>query len=169
MEEKYLWAPWRSDYILGKKEEGCTFCNRINRNQDGEDYIVHRGHKCFTILNRYPYNSGHSMIVPVRHIALLEEMDEDEANEFFDLVRLTVYITKKVFNPQSMNIGMNLGRDSGAGIPAHLHMHVVPRWTGDTNFMPVIADTRVVSFGLDLTYKMLRKGFDRYAPKEDTD
>lgn len=160
MKDNFLWAPWRSGYILEKKEKGCIFCNRIKRNQDKKDYIVYRGETCFVILNRFPYNSGHALVVPNRHNAQLERMTERESEEFFALIRLTVKAMKKAFRPQSFNIGMNVGRGSGAGVPAHLHMHIVPRWNGDTSFMPVIGDTKVVSFGLDLTYKMLKEGFD---------
>ena len=159
MKENSLWAPWRSGYILGKKEKGCIFCNRIKRKKDKQDYIVYRGEKNIVILNRFPYNSGHAMVVPNRHIASLDRLKPDEAVEFFDLVRLTVTAMKKAFNPQSFNIGMNLGQGSGAGVPNHLHMHIVPRWSGDTSFMPVVGNTKVISFGLDLTYKMLKEGF----------
>jgi len=164
MKDNFLWAPWRSGYILGKKEKGCIFCNRIKRRQDKKDYIVYRGEKNFVILNRFPYNSGHCLVVPVRHISSLDNLKDDEAVEFFDLIRLTVRALKESFHPESFNIGMNLGRGSGAGVPAHLHMHIVPRWNGDTSFMPVIGETKVVSFGLDLTYKMLKEGFDAVCP-----
>ncbi len=164
MSEKFLWAPWRSGYIMEKKEKGCIFCNRLKRRRDKEDLIVYRDRRNSVILNRYPYNSGHALIVPNRHIATLDRMTEVEASEFFELVRLTVLVLKNTFHPQSLNVGMNLGRGSGAGIPAHLHMHIVPRWNGDTSFMPVIGNTRVVSFGLDLTYKMLKEGFDAVCP-----
>jgi len=160
MGKEYLWAPWRSGYILDKKETGCIFCNRIKRRRDARDLIVYRGRNVFVIMNRFPYNSGHTMIVPNRHTGSLDRLTGEEAAEFFETVRLTVRVIKKVFKPHSLNIGMNLGRSSGAGVPSHLHMHVVPRWNGDTSFMPVIGKTRVVSFGLDLTYKMLKEGFN---------
>jgi ATP adenylyltransferase len=166
MGRKYLWAPWRSSYILGQKEKGCIFCNRIKRKRDRKDLIAYRGFKNIVILNKFPYNSGHAMIVPNRHIASIGRLTDDEAIEFFDLIRKTVEVMKKVMHPVSFNIGMNLGQSSGAGIPTHLHMHVVPRWTGDTNFMPVIGETKVVSFDLDLTWKILKEGFDSTCPAE---
>ncbi len=166
MKDNFLWAPWRSGYILEKKEKGCIFCSRIGRRSDKRDYIVYRGRKNFVILNRFPYNSGHAMVVPNGHIASLDKFKKEEAEEFFELVRLTVKAMKWAFHPQSFNIGMNVGKGSGAGVPAHLHMHIVPRWNGDTSFMPVIGDTKIVSFGLDLTYKMLKEGFDAVCPGE---
>lgn len=160
MSENFIWAPWRAKFILGKKERGCIFCNRIRRRQDAADLIIYRGRTAFVILNRFPYNSGHVMVVPRRHIGSLDKMTAAEAAEFFELTRKTVEVIKKVFRPDSFNLGMNLGRGSGAGIPGHLHMHIVPRWNEDTNFMPVIGGTRVVSFDLKLIYRMLKKGFD---------
>lgn len=166
MVDKYLWAPWRGAYILGKKEKGCIFCNRIKSKSDKKNLIVYRGDKAIVILNRYPYNSAHSMIVPIKHTNSLSRLTETEAFEFFELTRLTVKVINKALKPDSMNIGMNLGRSSGAGVPNHLHMHIVPRWNGDTNFMPVISNTKVVSFALDDTYKMLKRGFDAQCPAE---
>jgi len=160
MSGKYLWAPWRANYILGQKEKGCIFCNRIKRNSDKKDLIVYRGQTAVVILNRFPYNSGHAMVVPIRHIGSMDKLSDTEALEFINLTRLTVKALKKVFNPHSFNIGMNLGRGSGAGVPSHLHMHIVPRWNGDTSFMPVIGKSKVVSFPLDATYKMVKRGFD---------
>ncbi len=160
MSEKFIWAPWRSKFILGKKEKGCIFCNRIKRHNDRADLIVYRGEKVFVILNRYPYNSGHVMVLPCRHVGSLNRLTEAEAREFFELTRTTVEVIKKVFHPDSFNLGMNLGRGSGAGVPGHLHMHIVPRWSEDTNFMPVVGRTKVVSFDLNLIYRMLKRGFD---------
>ncbi len=161
MADKILWAPWRASFVLGKKEKGCVFCNRLKRRDSVKNLIVYRGKKNFVILNKYPYNSGHTLIVPRRHIARLEKMTEVEAAEFFELTRLTVKILKKALKPHSLNIGMNLGRSSGAGIPEHLHMHVVPRWNGDTNFMPVVGKTKVISVPLDYVYDVIRKEFDK--------
>ena len=161
MSRKLIWAPWRAEYILGKKEKGCIFCNRLKKRNDAGNLIVYRGENTFVILNKFPYNSGHSMVVPNRHISCLSELTDIEAAEFFNVVRLTVEATRKVFHPDSFNIGMNMGRGSGAGVPEHIHMHVVPRWSEDTNFMPVIGDTEVVSFPLDMIYEKLKKGFDQ--------
>ncbi|MEP0829208.1 MAG: HIT domain-containing protein [Candidatus Zixiibacteriota bacterium] len=166
MEEKFIWAPWRSEYILGKKEKGCIFCNRIRRRQDSRDLIVYRGKRIFVIMNKFPYNSGHVMVVPKRHIKSLESMTAEESTEFLELVKLTTRVLRLTLNPQSFNLGMNLGRGSGAGVPGHIHMHIVPRWNEDTSFMPVISKTRVVSFDLGMIYDMLRKGFDSVCPEQ---
>ncbi len=160
MAKKLIWAPWRAEYILGKKEKGCIFCNRLRKRSDSKHLIVYRGEMVFVILNKFPYNSGHSMVVPKRHISTLDELTEDEAAEFFETIRFTVRVTGQVFNPDSFNIGMNMGRCSGAGIPEHIHMHIVPRWAEDTNFMPVIGNTEVVSFPLEMIYNKMKKGFD---------
>lgn len=138
------------------------FCNRIGSKTDSvENLIIHRGKFNVVILNKYPYNPGHSMVVPIRHIAEIEELSDVEAAEFFELTRQTVRMMKRAYHPQSLNIGMNLGRESGAGIPEHLHMHVVPRWTGDTNFMPVVGKTKIMSVPLDLVYEALRNEFEK--------
>jgi len=154
-----IWAPWRSAFILSKKEKGCVFCNRLKQKDSIKNLILYRGEKNFVILNKYPYNSGHVMVVPMRHIGTLEKMNGAESSEFFELVRTTVAITKKALKPDGMNLGMNLGRMAGAGVPGHVHMHIVPRWTGDTNFMPVVGKTEVISVGLDVVYKSLSREF----------
>ncbi len=151
---------------MGQKEKGCIFCNRIKRNTDKKDLIIYRGHGNFVILNKFPYNSGHAMVVPNRHIGSLDRMTDEEAKEFFDLIKLTVNALKLTLKPDSFNIGMNLGRGSGAGVPEHLHMHIVPRWSEDTSFMPVIGKTRVVSFDLGMIYRILKKGFDSLCPEQ---
>jgi len=124
-----------------------------------KNLVLYRGNKCFVILNKFPYNSGHTLIVPNRHVGQIENLAVEEANEFFELTRITVRLIKKCLKPNSLNLGMNLGRSSGAGVPAHLHMHIVPRWIGDTNFMPVIGKTDVISIPLGPIYKFLKKEF----------
>ncbi len=161
MDDKALWAPWRAEFVLGKKERGCIFCNHFKMADSVENLIVYRGEKNFVILNKFPYNSGHTMIVPNRHVAHLEKLSGEEAVEFFELTRRTVVVIKKALKPDSLNIGMNLGRTSGAGVPEHLHMHIVPRWHGDTNFMPVIGKTKVISVPHEPVYEALRKGFSK--------
>ncbi len=160
MADDIIWAPWRAEFVLGEKEKGCIFCNRLKLEDSVKNLIVYRGKQNFVILNKYPYNSGHTMIVPNRHLAHLERLTESEANEFFELTRLTISVLKKALKPHSLNIGMNLGRSSGAGIPEHLHMHVVPRWQGDSNFMPVIGKTKVISVPLETVYDAIKKEFD---------
>jgi len=159
MSDNIIWAPWRAEFVLAEKEEGCILCNRLKMEDSVKNLIVYRGDKCAVIMNKFPYNSGHTMIIPIRHIAFIEELTHEESTEFFDLTRKTVAALKNGINPHSMNLGMNLGEGSGAGIPEHLHMHVVPRWNGDTNFMPVIGNTKVISVPLEPVYKILREEF----------
>ena len=159
MSDEKLWAPWRAGFILSKKEKGCIFCRRLKEKDSVKNLIVYRGKKALVILNKFPYNAGHTMIVPIRHVGQIEKLKADEAAEFFELLQKTVVKIKKILKPTSMNLGMNLGKASGAGVPGHLHMHIVPRWTGDTNFMPIIGKTKVVSLPLEPIYKKLRKEF----------
>ena len=159
MSDEKLWAPWRAGFILSKKEKGCIFCKRLKEKDSVKNLIIYRGKKALVILNKFPYNAGHTMIVPIRHVGQIEKLKTDEAAEFFGLLQKSVAIIKKVLKPTSMNLGMNLGKASGAGVPGHLHMHIVPRWIGDTNFMPIIGKTKVVSLPLDPIYKKLRKEF----------
>lgn len=161
-EPKRLWAPWRMAYIRGhKKEKGCIFCNRLRKpkSKDSENFILFRGKRAFVILNRFPYTSGHLMVAPNEHIANLEELDDETLYELFELIRRSVVAIKKSFSPQGFNIGANLGECAGAGIKDHLHFHIVPRWVGDTNFMPVVGGVRVVSQDLKETYNELIKVF----------
>jgi ATP adenylyltransferase len=161
MTSKIIWAPWRSAFVLSKKERGCIFCKRFKASDTIDNLIVHRGKRCFVILNKFPYNTGHTLVVPNRHVSTLAQLTPDESCELFELTRKTVAVMKRVLKPTSLNIGMNLGKGSGAGIPGHLHMHIVPRWTGDTNFMPVIGKTNVVSVPLEPVYEAFRKAFRR--------
>lgn len=155
-----LWAPWRVEYIKkATKEEGCILCQKPAQDDDAASYILYRGKKNFIMLNAYPYNSGHLMVAPYRHVADLEKLTTDELHEHFEMVSRSAAVLKQVFQPAGLNIGMNLGRVAGAGIDKHLHSHVVPRWAGDTNFMPVIGDTRVINEALAETYKTLAGKF----------
>ena len=151
-----IWAPWRIPYILMKKPEGCIFCEKPGENNDALNYILHRGGKNFIILNRYPYNPGHLMVVPYRHIANLEELTEEERHEHFEMVSRAIRVLRRVFKPDGFNIGANMGKIAGAGIEGHFHTHIVPRWQADTNFMPVLADVRVVPEALADTYQKLK-------------
>ena len=161
MIDKKMWAPWRAAFIFGKKEKGCIFCNRLKKKDSLKNLIMYRGETCFVILNKFPYNSGHTMVVPKRHISRLEQLTEQESIEFFDLTKKTVAVIKKALKPFALNLGMNLGRTAGAGIPGHLHMHIVPRWPGDTNFMPVIGKTHVISIPLEPVYEAIKAEFAR--------
>ena len=153
---KRIWAPWRVQYIRVKNPVGCIFCDKIKENKDAENFILYRGEKNFVIMNLFPYNPGHLMIVPYRHIGKLEDMTAEERNNHYEIVTHSVGILKEVNKTENFNIGMNLGRVSGAGIDDHIHTHIVPRWHGDTNFMPVVADARVLPEGLASTYAQLK-------------
>ena len=151
-----IWAPWRIEYILMEKEEGCILCEKPGENNDAPNYILYRGDKNFIIMNSYPYNPGHLMIAPYRHIANLEELTDEELHEHFEIVSRSIKLLRQVFNPGGFNIGINMGKVAGAGIVGHVHTHIVPRWQGDTNFMTVIPDIRVVPEALAETYKKLK-------------
>jgi len=150
-----IWAPWREEFILGKKEKGCIFCRRLKRKNDRKDLILARGKKNFVIMNRYPYTNGHLMVVPYRHVAELSVLTSEEALEMMRLAAHSVEALKKSIRPQGFNLGMNLGRSAGAGVEGHLHLHIVPRWAGDANFMPVIGKTKVFSLSMGKTYDRL--------------
>ena len=155
---EYIWAPWRLEYILQVKDtktEGCFLCEKPVENEDEANLILHRGKNNFIILNAYPYNPGHLMVAPYRHLDKLEDLNDEESNEHFFLVKLSIRLLKSAIEPSGFNTGMNLGRVAGAGIEDHIHSHIVPRWQGDTNFMPVIADVRVVPEAMDETYRKL--------------
>lgn len=153
----YLWAPWRIEYIKSAREEGesCFLCSKPVRRNDAVDLILYRGQCCYVIMNSYPYNTGHLMVAPYRHIANFEDMTPKERNEQFKLISNSITVLKEVFKADGFNIGMNLGRIAGAGIDKHIHTHVVPRWVGDTNFMPVVSEIKVVNEALEDTYKKL--------------
>lgn len=156
-----LWAPWRSKYIVGDtREPGCVFCTKPQEDCDDANYILHRGNTCFVIMNLYPYNNGHLMVVPYRHVAEFETMDEDGTVEMLQETRQWIRVLKQAVNPQGLNVGMNLGQIAGAGISEHLHLHIVPRWSGDTNFMPVVGETKVISEGMDQTYSKLKEAYE---------
>ncbi len=154
-----IWAPWRIKYIQMEKTEGCILCDKPGENNDALNYILYRGDKSFVMLNSYPYNPGHLMIAPYRHIANLEELTDEECNEHFKIVGRSIKMLRQVFNPAGFNIGINVGRVAGAGIDDHFHTHIVPRWQGDTNFMPVVSDIRVIPEALAETYEKLRGKF----------
>lgn len=156
---KQIWAPWRIEYILSDKEEGCFICRAAQEGESPQNLMLHKGKSCLVIMNRYPYNPGHLMVAPVRHIGSLEEMNRDESCEMMELAKVCVEILKEEMNPDGFNLGINLGRVAGAGLETHVHLHIVPRWNGDTNFMPVLADVKVIPEHLASTYEKLRKRF----------
>ncbi|NYT02803.1 MAG: HIT domain-containing protein [Methanosarcinales archaeon] len=155
-----LWAPWRIDYILSEKGEGCIFCDKPGQDRDDENLILYRGEAHFMIMNAYPYNNGHMMVVPYRHTSSLQGWSDLERQEMMELADLGVAILRKTMNPDGFNIGINMGQVAGAGIADHVHLHIVPRWNGDTNFMPVLADTRVIPEHISVTYRKLKAALE---------
>ena len=154
---KVSFAPWRVDFILGKREKGCVFCTRIHRKKDRPDLILHRGKHSFVILNKYPYNNGHLMVVPNRHICQLSDLTSEESLEMMEFLKISERTLKNGLAAQGINGGLNLGKAAGAGIDDHLHFHMVPRWTADTNFWPVIAEVKSMPLHLMTTYDILKK------------
>ncbi|MGD9782339.1 MAG: HIT domain-containing protein [Kiritimatiellia bacterium] len=146
-----LWAPWRMEFIRAPKEKECFLCRilREGAGKDSQNLVVRRGADCLLLLNRYPYNSGHLMVAPFRHVGTLGEMTAAERGEMMDLACLAERLLEKVVRPQGFNVGINEGAAAGAGLKDHLHLHVVPRWEGDTNFMPALGNVRVVPQALD--------------------
>ena len=139
--------------------QGCILCQKPSEGRDEQNLILYRGRHNFVMMNLYPYNPGHLMVAPYSHTAALEELTEEERNEHFLLVSKSTSVLKKVMNPQGFNVGLNIGRAAGAGVDKHLHTHIVPRWNGDTNFMPVLSGTEVVNEAIEATYKKLKKEF----------
>ena len=152
-------APWRMEYLMCEKPEGCVFCKRSLR---CEDYVLFDGKTCFVMLNRYPYVNGHLMIIPIRHLGDIAGLTVGEREEIFSLVDISVKVLKEAMNPQGFNIGMNLGKAAGAGIAEHVHVHVIPRWAGDTNFMSVVGHVRVIPQDLATTAATLIHLFENY-------
>ena len=151
-----LWAPWRSKYIYLRKNKKCIFCgNRAGAN-DRKRYMIAKSRHSFAMLNIYPYNNGHVMVAPFRHVKSLEFLSKEELDDLMNLLIKVKKILDKKMKPHGYNIGMNMGRVAGAGFAGHVHMHIVPRWNGDMNFMPVLADTKVVPESLEVLYKILR-------------
>lgn len=154
-----LWAPWRMEYILGKKGENCIFCLPRNTTGDKKRLVLYRSRFSFVLMNHFPYNNGHLMVAPFVHAASLEALDHEAYHDLFDLLRTSLSALEKCFHPDGFNVGINLGKAAGAGVEHHLHIHVVPRWQGDTNFMPVVGDVRVMPELLIETYHRLRPYF----------
>ncbi len=152
-----IWAPWRMEYIESKKMKECVFCVAAAEREDHKRHVLYRGRHAFIIMNRYPYTSGHLMAAPYSHLSEIEELSEEELAELMALVQKGVTALKKAFRPEGFNIGINMGAVAGAGIEDHIHLHVVPRWKGDTNFMSVINDARVMPESLESTFNRLIK------------
>ncbi len=157
---KVLWAPWRMTYIEKDRTEGCLFCYPLKGRNDRENLILYRSSQAFIIMNRFPYTSGHLMVAPNRHVDSLDELDDGEMMELMALLKKSILILKRALKPDGFNVGMNIGRGAGAGIEDHIHMHIVPRWNGDTNFMPVLVETKVMPEYLETTYERLISFFE---------
>ena len=156
---KSIWAPWRMDYILADKQAGCFLCDLLQEDRDRDNLILLRAEHAFVVMNKYPYNNGHLMIAPYRHCALMEDLIDDESLALMQLTQRAVRVMKAVIKANGFNVGINLGKAAGAGLEEHLHIHVVPRWDGDTNFMPVLADTKVMPQALYEMYDQLHPAF----------
>jgi ATP adenylyltransferase len=160
-----LWAPWRAEYIYcaaGQdfiKRRHCLFCNLLKTKDDPKNLILHRGRRAFVVMNRFPYNNGHVMVAPNRHVATFEKLTAEEGAELFRLVQKSLAVLRRQLKPQGFNVGANLGRVAGAGVAGHVHIHIVPRWLGDVNFMPLLAETKVISEHLAETYEKLQRQF----------
>ncbi len=156
---EHIWAPWRIQYIQMPKPAGCILCEKTKEKSDALNYILYRGDKSFVILNSYPYNPGHLLVAPYRHVANLEELTKEERDEHFEIVSRGIRLLRQVFNPGGFNIGINTAKIAGAGIDDHFHTHIVPRWQGDTNFMTTVSDVRVMPEALAESYQKLKGKF----------
>jgi len=157
---EHLWAPWRNSYIAGDKKPNANIFSEIAQSSEDEaNLVIHRSKACFSMLNKFPYNTGHLMVLPYRPVTELLDLSAEESANLWETVNLMTRLLKESFRPQGFNIGMNLGRTAGAGIDEHLHIHIVPRWNGDTNFMPIVAGTKLIPEALEQTYAKLRPLF----------
>ena len=164
-----LWRPWRIAYVRDIddiRDEGCIFCTKPAAGDDEASYILHRGEKAFAIMNIFPYNTGHVMVSPYRHVGELQDLDGEELQELMSLTVLVVEAIQGEMRPQGFNLGMNLGKVAGAGFDEHVHMHVVPRWQGDTNFMPVVGEVKVMPESLEENYRRIRASIESILPPD---
>lgn len=153
---EYISAPWREKYVKNAfKMKECIFCQILKQKNDSENFILYRGKDNFIILNRYPYTPGHLMIAPYEHLDSCEKASKESSHELMDLLKFSIQNLRQYYQPQGFNTGMNIGRSAGAGVADHYHLHVIPRWTGDSNFMPLIGQTKVILESLDKTYNRL--------------
>lgn len=161
---RILWAPWRIAYIRlfsSKEDKGCFLCRAASDCRDEENLVVFRGKTCFVILNRYPYNNGHLMVAPYRHTNNFLDLSDEEALEIVNLLKFSIRALREEYGPDGFNIGLNLGKVAGAGLEAHIHFHIVPRWIGDTNFMKVLSDTKVIPESLEDSWRRIKVAFNR--------
>ena len=155
----HIWSPWRMEYIENNKEDGCVFCTAQAKEDNAENLIAFRAERSYVILNRYPYTSGHLMVNPFEHKANLEDLDSATRAEMIELTSRCTTVLQKIYNAQGFNIGVNIGEAAGAGVVGHVHIHIVPRWSGDTNFMSSVGGVRVLPEALEDTYKRVREAF----------
>lgn len=167
---EYLYVPWRSKYVTARKskikkanldKKDCVFCNQFKEKNDSKNFILARYKYNVVMLNLHPYNAGHLMVLPLRHVKNLSELKDVERNELINLVSKSSEILEKKMNAEGINIGMNLGKAGGAGIPSHIHMHILPRWEGDTNFLPIIAGTKMISLDMNKLFQDLKAVFEK--------
>ena len=157
----YLWTPWRYAYVTNaEKVSGCIFCDLPKSGDDAKVYIVHRARQCYIVLNTYPYTSGHVMIVPFAHVDELQKLSPDAAHEMIELTQRMEGVLRQLYAPDGVNLGMNIGKAAGAGVAGHVHMHILPRWIGDTNFMTVAGESRVLPESLEITYERIKGAMD---------
>jgi len=159
---KVLWAPWRMEYILSDKEQGCFICDLAQAEPSQKNLLLYRNDHAMALMNKYPYNNGHILIAPIAHTSDLTELTDLEYIETMELFRFSLKALENLINPEGFNAGLNLGKAAGAGLEEHVHFHIVPRWHGDTNFMPVISDLRVIPEAIRETYGYLKPLFDNY-------
>ena len=158
---KVLWAPWRMKYIIDEENgDGCIFCTGEDRSEDEERLILYVGSRTMVMMNRFPYINGHLLVAPVRHVPGLDPLSDEESLDILLMVRKSIEILKKTMHPEGFNVGLNLGRVAGAGMEEHMHFHIVPRWKGDTNYMTVLGEVRVIPEHIGETFKKLRPYFD---------
>jgi ATP adenylyltransferase len=164
-----LWAPWRMAFITPEKPQpqGCIFCTLPAEHRDAENHILYRGELCYMMLNRYPYNNGHLMIVPFQHVETIEKLDAATLAELMAQAQLALKALRRLMTPDGFNMGINEGKVAGAGFAEHMHYHIVPRWNGDTNFMPVIADIKVIPEHLDIVYAKLKQTIEGIQAEEN--
>jgi len=163
---RHLWSPWRLEYLMGPAADRCIFCHAAQSSDDRENLVLHRGERAFLILNRYPYNNGHFMAVPYDHLPSLENLDPPTLMEMMLLLNRGLAALRQAMGPDGFNVGVNIGHVAGAGIEDHVHIHAVPRWAGDTNFMPVVGDMRVIPQTWLQTYDQLKAALEETAPPE---
>ena len=162
-----LWAPWRIDYIRKPKEDGCIFCNKFKSSDDKKDLVLYRGIGSFILMNLYPYSNGHLLISPYKHTSDINELSDQENGEIMWMANQCMNILKLTMNAEGFNFGANIGKAGGAGIEEHIHYHIVPRWTGDTNFMPVVGNTKVMVEGLIESWEGLIPHFNKLKESKD--